>query len=96
MARPLTPPTQRAGRVVDTSGRPVPYAIVVIVSGSVPMPEIALCTGADGRFGLRLPPGIFTLRAHGPDGSGDAAVEAGTAGDEIVITITPQTVAEGE
>jgi hypothetical protein len=87
MARPLTPPTERAGRVVDDSGRPVPYATVVIVSGSVPMPEIALRSDAGGRFALRLPPGVFTLRAHGPSGTGDTAVEGAPAQEEIVITI---------
>ncbi|MEU8661539.1 hypothetical protein, partial [Actinoplanes philippinensis] len=62
-------------------------ATVVIVAGSVPMPEIALLADADGRFGLRLPPGIFTLRAHGPAGAGDTAVEGAPAREEIVIRI---------
>jgi hypothetical protein len=87
MAQPLTPHTERAGRVLDGNGRPVPYATVVIVSGSVPMPEIALRSDAGGRFGLRLPAGVFTLRAHGPSGAGDAVVEGGPGQEEIVIRI---------
>ncbi|MDI6102661.1 carboxypeptidase-like regulatory domain-containing protein [Actinoplanes sp. NEAU-A12] len=86
MAQPLTP-AERAGRVVDAAGRPVPYATVVIVAGTTPMPEIALRGDAEGRFGLRLPTGEFTLRAYGPAGTGDARVEGGAATDEIVITI---------
>lgn len=61
------------GRVVDAAGLPVPDATVAIVAGSVPTPEIALLADGAGRFSLRLPPGIFTLRAHGPSVTGPAA-----------------------
>jgi hypothetical protein len=80
-------PVERAGRVVDASGAPVPDAIVSIVESSVPMPEIALLCDAGGRFSLRLPPGRFTLRAHGGGGSGDTEVEGAPARDDIVIAI---------
>jgi hypothetical protein len=74
------------GRVVDARGDPVPDALVTIVEGTVPMPEIALLVDADGRFRLRLPAGRFTLRAHGGGGSGDAVVEV--PGDrEALITV---------
>ena len=74
------------GRVVGTAGDPVPGALVVIVESSVPVPEIALQADADGRFALRLPRGRFTLRAHGPGGTGDARIELpGAARVEIVI-----------
>jgi hypothetical protein len=59
----------------------------VIAAGSVPMPEIALLSDEAGRFSVRLPPGAFTLRAHGPPGTGEAEVEEGPADREIVITI---------
>lgn len=49
------------------------------------MPEIALLSDDAGRFSLRLPPGIFTLRAHGPAGTGQAEVEGASADEEIVI-----------
>lgn len=51
------------------------------------MPEIALLSDEAGRFSVRLPPGAFTFRAHGPPGSGEAEVPAGPADQEIVITI---------
>lgn len=81
------PLAQRFGRVVDAAGAPVPDAHIVIAAASVPMPEIALLSDEAGRFSVRLPPGAFTLRAHGPPGSGEAEVPAGPADREIVITI---------
>jgi hypothetical protein len=74
------------GRVVDASGAPVPNALVTIVESTVPMPEIALMADQDGRFSLRLPPGRFTLRAHGGGGSGDAEVQVPGPG-RIVIGV---------
>jgi hypothetical protein len=74
------------GRVVGAAGDPVAGALVVILESSVPVPEIALQADADGRFALRLPPGRFTLRAHGPDGTGDARIELpGAAEVELVL-----------
>ena len=74
------------GRVVGAAGEPVADALVVIVESSVPVPEIALQSDADGRFALSLPPGRFTLRAHGPGGTGEARIELPGAGEvEIVI-----------
>ncbi len=75
-----------AGRVVDARGAPVPDALVTVVAGTVPFPEIALLVDAEGRFTLRLPDGRFTLRAHSGAGSGDAEVER--PGDaEVVIAV---------
>ena len=76
---------ERFGRVVDASGAPVPHAHIVIVAGSVPMPEIALLSDEAGHFSVRLPQGVFTLRAHGPSGTGEVEVEP--ADDEIVIAL---------
>jgi carboxypeptidase family protein len=80
------------GRVVDIDGTPVPLASVVIVAGSVPMPELALLTDEDGRFRLRLPRGRFTLRAHAPGASGEARVDATGAGGEILIVVEAETI----
>ena len=77
----------RAGRVVDANGAPVPRARIVIIAGSVPMPEIAMQSDDDGRFSLWLPRGVFTLRAHGPTGTGEVEVENNSVDSEIVITI---------
>lgn len=75
-----------AGQVVDARGAPVPDALVTIVAGTVPMPEIALMADADGRFALRLPDGRFTLRAHGGGGTGEAQVER-PGDDRVVIAV---------
>ena len=83
----MTHPTERFGRVVDSGGAAVPYAHIVIVASSVPMPEIALVSDDAGRFLLRLPAGVFTLRAHGPGGVGEAEVAGTPADSDIVITI---------
>jgi hypothetical protein len=81
-------PLERQGQVLDTSGAPVPGARIVIVASTVPMPEIALLSDEQGRFALRLPPGHFTLRAHGPSGAtGEAKVDGAPSADNIVITL---------
>ena len=65
----------------------MPEPLVAIVESTVPMPEIALLGDAGGRFWLRLPPGRFTLRAHGAGGTGQVEVEGAPADDEILIVI---------
>ena len=73
--------------MVDADGGPVPDATVAIVAGSVPTPEIALLADDEGRFSLRLPPGVFTLRAHGPPGAGEAEVKSPPAAGDVVIVV---------
>lgn len=76
------------GRVVDVNGAPVPNAQIVIVGSAVPLPEIALLSDANANFSVRLPPGSFTLRAHGPHGStGEVEVQEGLKTNDVVITI---------
>jgi hypothetical protein len=78
----------RQGRVVDVEGRPVAGATVSVVWGTVPVPEMALLTDANGGFRLALPPGRFRLRAHAPDSaSGEAEVDGGEEG-EMVVEVT--------
>lgn len=52
------------GVVVDHAGEPVPLAHVVVVAGSVPVPEIALVADEQGGFAINLPEGAFRLRAE--------------------------------
>jgi Carboxypeptidase regulatory-like domain len=78
---------QRAGRVVDARGAPVPDAFVSVVESSVPVPEIALRTDELGRFSLRLPEGRFTLRADRGGANGQARVEGPPEDREIVIVV---------
>jgi hypothetical protein len=76
---------ERSGRVVDVTGAPVPDALVAIVASTVPMPEIALLSDTAGRFAVRLPPGRFTLRAHGAGGTGEVEVDGAPTDHEILI-----------
>jgi hypothetical protein len=72
-------------RIVDGAGQPVAGATVAVVRSSVPFPEIALLADDDGRVEIRLPPGTFTFRAHGPAGdSGDVTVQSPGAGEALV------------
>jgi protocatechuate 3,4-dioxygenase beta subunit len=72
-------------RILDEAGRPVAGATVAVVRASVPFPEIALVADDDGVVAIRLPPGTFTFRAHGPDGrSGEATVLSPAAGEALV------------
>jgi hypothetical protein len=75
-----------AGRVVDARGAPAPDALVTVVAGTVPVPEIALLVDAEGRFALRLPDGRFTLRAHAAAGTGEAEIER-PGDDRVVIAL---------
>lgn len=84
--------TERHGRVVDSSGAPVANATIAIVTSTVPIPEIALLSDEDGRFALRLPPGRFMLRAHGPEGGmGEAEVAGAPEASDFVILIGRRT-----
>ncbi len=70
---------------MDETGRAVPGATVAVVRSSVPFPEIALLADDDGVVDLRLPPGTFTFRAHGPAGrSGEVTVRSPGAGEALV------------
>lgn len=81
---------ERHGRVLDTTGAPVMGALIVIDSGTVPMPEIALLSDENGEFSLRLPPGKFTLRAQGSGGKvGAAEVSGAPSITDINISIGP-------
>jgi hypothetical protein len=52
--------------VLDEGSRPVADAVVALGRSSVPFPEIALLTNADGVVELQLPPGVFAFRVGGP------------------------------
>ena len=76
----------RAGRVLDATGQPVAGAVVAVVSGTAPTPEIGIRTGADGRFRVALPAGKFRLQAHAAGQAGEVEVQGG-AGEEILIRV---------
>lgn len=77
----------RRGRVVDSHGNPVGGALVSVVWGSVPMPEIGRRTDSTGAFQVGLPPGRFRLEAVAATASGQVEVEGGE-GEEIVIQVS--------
>jgi hypothetical protein len=77
---------ERRGQVLDDEGRPVPGALVTVVSGTVPVPELALIADHEGQVRLRLPDGRYRLRAIAATGqSGEGEVSG--ADTNFVITI---------
>jgi hypothetical protein len=77
----------RRGRVVDAQGTPVADALVAVVWGTAPTPEIGRRANADGLFQVALPPGQFRVQAVGPGGeTGQVEIDGGD-GDEIVIQV---------
>jgi hypothetical protein len=58
-----TPATQIAGTVQDADGKPLVDVSVVIVSGSSPVPAMAIFTDAFGHYIWPVAPGTYTLEA---------------------------------
>ena len=48
--------------MLTARGEPVSGAFVTIKDATVRVPEIAIMTNSNGRFEIRLPAGLFTLR----------------------------------
>jgi hypothetical protein len=77
--------TLRKGRVVDASGRP---ALVAIIWGSTPTPDIGRRTNDEGTFQVGLGPGRYRLRAVTQEAAGEVEVE-GSQSEEILLQIRP-------
>ncbi|WP_211098447.1 carboxypeptidase-like regulatory domain-containing protein [Skermanella stibiiresistens] len=78
------------GQVLRDDGAPVPGALVAVVSGTAPTPEVGIRCDSEGRFRIALPPGRFRLTAHAPDGAlGSTEIEAvgATAAAPVEIRI---------
>ena len=70
------------GTVVDTDGRPVADARVMVVEAPAPAPGVALLTETDGRFVLGAPgTGRYRLAVHA-DGYEPAEVDVEVHGGE--------------
>ena len=73
-----------AGYVRDAAGAPVEHARVAFADAPVPVPDVALLTGPDGRFALAAPaPGDYEL-AVAADGYTQARVAVDVRGDQPV------------
>jgi hypothetical protein len=84
----MSKPVRRSIKVKGKTGKPVEGVLVAIAWSTVPFPEIALMTDADGIVSLFLPAGHFRIVANAPDGrSGTADVNGQEGGEEIVITL---------
>lgn len=76
------------GQVVRKDGLPAAGALVWVVSGSAPTPEIAVVCDAEGYFRLALPPGRFAIHARAKDGiEGRVALTAGMEPVDIRIEL---------
>ena len=73
---------------MDEESHGIAGALVSVIWGTAPTPEIGRRTDRDGSFHVGLPTGSFRLRAVTESGSaGEAYVEGGEGG-EIVIRIS--------
>jgi hypothetical protein len=80
--------TLRTGRVVDTVGRPVAGALVAVVWGTAPTPDIGRRTNDEGAFQVGLEPGRYRIQAVTPGAKGEVEIEVeGGQGEEIIIQI---------
>lgn len=77
----------RRGQVIDAGGQPIADAMVSVVWGTAPTPEIGRRTDETGRFQVALPPGRFRVEAVAPGGATGLIEVDGGAGDAIVLRI---------
>lgn len=73
-----------AGVVVDAAGAPIPGALIqpIATSGSGPIPDMAVMSGADGRFAWKLKPGNYRVDAI-VDGRVVASANVRVTGGEL-------------
>jgi hypothetical protein len=79
--------SRKKGVVVDQEGRPVGGASVAVISGTAPVPEIAIRADRDGAFLLWVPVGSFTVEAHAPDGASGTIEVSETSVEPIVLRL---------
>ena len=79
-----------SGTVLDAAGKPVAQARVYLVKAPGAVPDVAMLTGADGRFTLGAArPGSYEV-ACSTDvlGSASTRVEIGAAGGSVELRLT--------
>lgn len=78
----------RRGRVIDAEGLAVAGALVSVVWGTAPTPEIARRTNAEGCFLVGLTPGErFRVRATTADGRAGEVDVDGSVAAEIIVCV---------
>lgn len=80
---------QVKGTVEDGEGRLVPGALVAVEEGTLPFPDLALSTNAEGHFTIDLPVGRFRLAAHSQDGGYGTVEYDSLTSDSLVIRLSP-------
>ena len=84
-------PLRHRGQVVREDGTPVPGALVAVVRGTAPTPEIGIRADAAGRFAIALPPGRFVVQAHSTEhGRGTAALDVEGTPVAFRIVLSPR------
>jgi len=77
-----------SGVVIDGEGKRIADALVGVMWGTAPTPEISIRTDPLGNFRIDLPPGRFRLAGHAPDGrigTIDVEVPGRMTGDIIIV-----------
>ena len=83
------------GEVRDPQGRPAAQARVALISGPVPLQDIAMLTGADGKFILSVPgAGVYKISVSTDNCAPLTATVAATAGQNITLQLELQPVRE--
>lgn len=87
----------RFGRVVDSESNGVAGALVSVMWGTAPTPEIGRRTDDGGAFHVGLPKGLFRLQAVTESGSaGEVEVEGGEGGEIVIRIDAPPSARERE
>lgn len=63
-SKPNTTQAKIAGRVTNSAGEPIARARLAFSDSSVPMPEIAYTTNANGEYSMTVPRGVYTLAVY--------------------------------
>lgn len=87
---PARGPLVLRGIVVDEQGAPVPDAVVALVAGPAPLPDIAALTGDDGRFATGVPAaGEYEVQARQDERVATVAVAVGpdSQDDEVRLVL---------
>lgn len=87
----MTQPSIITGEVRDPEGRPAAQARVFFISSPVPLPDIAMLTGADGKFTLSVPvAGSYEIGVNADNCAPLSTTVTATPGQDIALQIALQ------